>query len=180
MATWTTIPDADLTTGKPGKQYIFRALRDNIDAALSGDPSAPKVQSAAFADSVITASKLEDTIVGNAIVGDKSITVSTTNTAYTKLSEFFAARNGSIRISFNLRQGGGGTAYGRIYKNGVAIGTERITTSSVDVTYTEDFTGILNGDLIQLYLHSSAGTITAYSSSFLYKVGNPLEAAVTL
>jgi len=179
MATWTTIPDADLTTGKPGKQYIFRALRDNIDAALSGDPSAPKIQSGAFDDAVITVAKIAATSAGNYVVADSNTSTSTTSTSYVKVKEIRAYRIGSIRTTFLLSEAGGGTAFGRIYKNGVAIGTERTTTSSTPVSFTEDFSGILVGDLIQLYIHDS-GIGTTYSIGLQYKVSNPMMEIVTL
>jgi len=178
MATWTTIPDTDLTSGKPGKQSIFRALRDNIDAALSGDPSAPKIQSGAFDDAVITVAKIAATSAGNYVVADSSASASTTSASYIKVKEIRAYRIGSIRITFSLNVITG-TAYGKIYKNGVAIGTERTTTSSTPVSFTEDFSGILVGDLIQLYIYNSGGG-TSYSSSLQYKVSNPMMETVTL
>lgn len=179
MATWTTIPDADLTSGKPGKQSIFRALRDNIDAALSGDPSAPKIQSGAFDDGVITAEKLDNTTVGDYVIKDSTGEVSHVGTTYTKKKEIAIFRAGNARITFSLRASAD-TAYGRIYKNGVAIGTERTTTSGAYVDFTEDISGLVKGDLIQLYLKNSGTTSTSYSDKFQYKAANPLEAVVIL
>jgi len=179
MATWTTIPDADLTTGKPGKQSIFRALRDNIDAALSGDPSAPKIQSGAFDDGVITAEKLDNTTAGNYLITDSTGEVSQAGTTYIKKKEVTAFRAGNVRITFSLRAGAD-TAYGRIYKNGVAIGTERTTTSITYVTFTEDISGLIKGDLIQIYIKNSASLSTSFTDSLQYKISNPLEAVVTL
>ncbi len=47
--------------------------------------------------------------------------------------------------------------FGRIYKNGVAIGTERTRngTGGVYETFTEDFAGFVSGDLIQIYIRTS-------------------------
>jgi len=182
MATWTTIPDADLTSGKPGKQSIFRALRDNIDAALSGDPSAPKIQSGAFDDGVITGAKLSVTTVGNSTEAESmSLTEkSTTLASYTKVSEIYVGRNGDARIVFNLRTiNASYIAYGKIYKNGIAVGTERTTTSTTYVTFSEDFTSLVVGDLIQLYIHTQTPG-TAYTNSMKFNVSNPLLAAVRL
>jgi len=179
MATWTTIPDADLTSGKPGKQSIFRALRDNIDAALSGDPSAPKIQSAAFDDNVITGAKLEHTTAGDINVTDSTGTVAITNTSYAKAKELIVGRDGGARIVFTMLANSGGTAYGKIYKNGVAIGTERSTTSSTYVTFSEDFTGFVQGDLIQLYMYRSV-SVSADSNSLKFNISNPLEAEVSI
>jgi len=180
MATWTTIPDADLTSGKPGKQSIFRALRDNIDAALSGDASAPKIQSAAFDDGVITGAKLSVTTVGDSTEAESRDIKTTTSTSYVKVSEIYAGRNGNARVVFTLLTGNvANAAYGRIYKNGVAVGTERSTTSTTYVTFSEDFNSLVIGDLIQLYIHGTA-TSAANSDSLKYNVLNPLSGAVRL
>jgi len=56
--------------------------------------------------------------------------------------------NGFIRVSFLLNRPSSGVAYGRIYKNGVAYGTERNTAAST--TFTEDLY-FETGDLIQFY-----------------------------
>jgi len=158
MATWTTIPDADLTSGKPGKQSIFRALRDNIDAALSGDPSAPKIQSGAFDDGVITIAKLVNSAVGDNVILSNDALTTTTSLTYVKLKEIKLARDGDYRVSYQHYISGGGTTYTRIYKNGVAVGVEHTTISTSPVTVTEDVTGFLKDDLLQIYAHQTAGT----------------------
>lgn len=40
---------------------------------------------------------------------------------------------------------------GKYTKKGAAIGTERSTTSQTYVTYSEDFSGLKHGDLLQIY-----------------------------
>ena len=48
--------------------------------------------------------------------------------------------------------------YGRIYRNGVAVGTERnVSTSPTYTEYSEDISGWSEGDLCQLYVHDTAG-----------------------
>ncbi len=75
--------------------------------------------------------------------------------AYTKLKEI--KLDGALpacRIKLDLRSGGSsGNAHGRIYKNGVAIGTERVNTTGSYVTYSEDFTGFVLNNLIQIYCY---------------------------
>jgi len=58
-----------------------------------------------------------------------------------------------FRIKFDLKKYDAGTkkAYGRIYRNGAAIGTARETTSTSYTTYSEDIDYWELGDLIQLY-----------------------------
>lgn len=76
-------------------------------------------------------------------------------TTYEKVKEISVGKGGVITVSFRLATAAPGSltyaAVGRIYVNGVAIGTERTTTSSSFVTYTEDIT-INAGDLVQLYI----------------------------
>lgn len=60
---------------------------------------------------------------------------------------------GTVTVSFSLADGstGNGGAYGRIYVNGVAVGTERYIAAGTGTTwFTEDIT-INTGDSIQIY-----------------------------
>lgn len=83
--------------------------------------------------------------------------VNTEETDYTKVKEIeIGAIGGEITISFQLKAVDGGTAYGRIYKNGVAAGTERSTANSAYQTYSEDISGLVAGDLVQLYIKTAA------------------------
>lgn len=64
--------------------------------------------------------------------------------------------SGTVRVKFDLRRSIGSSfaVYGRIYVNGVAVGTERSTISETFVGYSEDIT-VSPGDLISLYIHGS-------------------------
>lgn len=78
-----------------------------------------------------------------------------THGSYTKTWEVQIFAVGTIRVKFQLTPTAG-TNYGRIYVNGIAIGTER----SGSGTWTEDIT-ITNGDLLQIYC-KSAGASGSY------------------
>ena len=58
---------------------------------------------------------------------------------------------GTARMKFTLRSSNYGVSivYGKIYKNGVAIGTERST--GEEATFSEDFTGLRAGDVLIVY-----------------------------
>jgi len=57
------------------------------------------------------------------------------------------------------------TAYGRIYVNGIAVGTERSTNSTTAITYTENIS--LNaGDKLQIYCKISNAAGRDYVSLF--------------
>lgn len=60
----------------------------------------------------------------------------------------------TIRIKFDLKSGGWGTGFGRIYKNGVAVGTERSTNSSTYATHSEDLE-FADGDTLELWCKTS-------------------------
>lgn len=103
----------------------------------------------------------------------------TGNTSYTKLKECYAPIAGIYRIKFGLYiENVTATAFGRIYKNGSALGTERSTNSTTEVTFTEDlFFG--QGDLIQVYCKTSNGIYGAHILNFKL-FGNLTPCAVTL
>lgn len=90
-----------------------------------------------------------------AILYTESVVVSTLALAPTKLKEFKANYDGTFRVAFELAlfAAGGGPyeARARIYKNGVAFGTERSSTSNQTyVSFTQDLVFARN-DLIQIY-----------------------------
>ena len=101
-----------------------------------------------------------------------AVVESTSNspTTYVKVDEFKVAHAGIYRVTFNLKSVSGRQAYGRIYVDGVAVGTERSTASlTYETQATEDIT-VDAGVLIQLYIHTNINTDgTVYSN--LFKLG---------
>jgi hypothetical protein len=96
------------------------------------------------------------------------VTTSTTYIASSILWRMFRA--GVVKINFRLSRQYGGTAYARIYVNGVAVGTERSTNSSA--TYSENIT-IDQGDIVQIYFKNTGGTSDeAWLDLFSATVGN--------
>ena len=74
---------------------------------------------------------------------------------FTKVKEIEVRVGGNYRVKFDLRSydnigGGNSNGNARIYKNGVAYGTDRNTTSNIFATFSEDL-AFVTGDLIQLY-----------------------------
>lgn len=71
-----------------------------------------------------------------------------------------AGLSGELRIKFAIRRIDGGQAInGKLYRNGVAVGTEQGASDSY-VVKTEDIAGWSAGDLIQLYCKSGQATFT--------------------
>ena len=75
---------------------------------------------------------------------------------YTKIKEILLTESGTYTVTFAQQASTGGTTSGRVYKNGVAFGTEKTTTSGTYVTQTEDLV-FTEGDLVQLYIKNTVG-----------------------
>ncbi len=78
------------------------------------------------------------------------------------------SNDSEFKIKFDLKTSNfGNDVYARIYRNGVAVGTERTTIISATYTnYSQDITGWSEGDLIQLYTYSGAMGVRPYVQNF--------------
>jgi len=90
---------------------------------------------------------------------------STVTSANVKVMEAIIKGKGTLRIKFDLRAAGGATAHGQVRRNGTAVGTSQSTTSTTDVTFSEDIAGWSDGDLVQIY-HWRTVTGTGYVNDF--------------
>ena len=81
------------------------------------------------------------------------------NTSYVKKKEIeYNEVGGKIRVNFGLISwNDAGPVYGKVYINGVAVGTERTVSTYAGASFQEDFT-VETGDLIQLYGYMDAGS----------------------
>lgn len=77
----------------------------------------------------------------------------TSSTAYVKLSEITLTENYTGSFNTSWFSSTNNISYTKIYKNGVALGTEKITTSATTGTIGEDFyfSAMASGDNIQIY-----------------------------
>lgn len=83
---------------------------------------------------------------------DTQRTANTGLNAYTKTKALLVPRNGAVRIKFDIKHSTGvGSAAGRIYRNGVAVGTIQLNATSSFVTYSEDISGWTAGDSLELW-----------------------------
>jgi hypothetical protein len=79
----------------------------------------------------------------------------------------------SLKIYFELKSSGGDFVYGKIYRNGVAVGTEQLTDSITYVPFTETISGWSNGNTLELWILSSPWkTVYAQNFRILGTVGN--------
>lgn len=96
---------------------------------------------------------------------------------YKKIGEIQVKRGGTVRVSFNMSvDHSAWRAYGRVYVNGVAVGSERSTSSVTSSAFTENIT-VEAGDLVQLY---AKGTYTLRTHSFKILIGNTLDYATVI
>jgi len=98
------------------------------------------------------------TVVSDILQHSNDAVKSTVNVAYTKVKEILlTAAIPNCRVKFDLQNNTvGKTAYGKVYKNGVAIGVER-SKGPIYQTFSEDFAGFAKDDLIQIYAKTDAG-----------------------
>lgn len=90
----------------------------------------------------------------------------TTSATYVECSsQIKLKQSGTIRISFNLWvSNSSSTGYGIIYKNGIAVGTERSRTSTAAANFIEDVS-FSSGDIFTIWAKNSGGYIT-YIANF--------------
>lgn len=118
---------------------------------------------------IIDLANFEDTVIASDVLQSSADTeryIAASN--YQKVKEILIKKTGVARIKFDLKVGNNSypSAYGRIYKNGVASGTERSTSSNTYGTYSEDLS-VVKGDLIQLYYKcDQPGNTAVYVQNF--------------
>jgi hypothetical protein len=171
---------------------------DGALTANSDDRVASQKATKTYADtkqSALVSGTNIKTVNGNSLLGSGDLTVATqyaagstalitanterntTSTTYAKLKEIYLAYGGVVSTTFDLKKGneGDAAAYGRIYIDGVAAGTERSRDNVAYQTFTEDIT-VTAGCLIQLYAKIASGT--AYVQNFQIKVAKTYITAV--
>ena len=156
---WTDIPASVYAVGKPITSVSYGYLKDNIEGH----------DHVAGRGAQIPQGGLKDYAAGSIqlIASDAIVTLG--SETWTKKKEIVIIKGGILRISFDLKTDGGTTARGRIYRNGIAIGTERTTTSSSYVNFSEDISGCSPQDLIQLYIKTDISVIDVLAKDFKIK-----------
>ena len=102
-------------------------------------------------------------------------------TAYTKVKEIlFNEVDGEIRVSFQMDTQGSSNSRGKIYINGIAVGTEQSEGTPGYQTYVEDFS-VEQGDLIQLYILAQTFSCLFRNFQLKYdKLLTPLPGTINL
>ena len=148
---------------------IVSDIQVNTDAVLTDDNVYPKN---------MPSSSLEQAeyYAGDTLFFSNDDEVTSFTSYYVKYKEIYVPFGGEFRLKFDIQENGGHYMYGRIYRNGVAAGTERKTQNSAYVTFSEDLTGWSAGDLLQLYCKIDGGSIHGKMRNFrVYCTAGGLE-----
>lgn len=107
---------------------------------------------------------------GTVLLASADTEQSHNGTSYTLKKEIMIGIAGVITVKFSIK-GSSSHAYGRIYVNGAAVGTERNGTNNAYVEYSENIT-VAAGDLIQIYTKTDNSSYNVYCKNFrLYVAG---------
>lgn len=157
---WNTVNTTQTDADSPLDTTLMEAIRQNlvhIEEWLGDGYTAAKNHDHDGTNSKVT---VLDISVGDYLTHTNSTERSTASTTYTKAKESLLRGKGTLRITFELKRTGLGAAYGRVYRNGAAVGTERSNTSGTYVEYSEDISGWSDGDLVQVYFKAQSGSNT--------------------
>ncbi len=146
----------------------------------SGKFQAGAIAGADIADGTITRAKIGAYTAGNYFIIGSDSEKTTAATSYTKVKEIVVTRTGTLRVSFALASSNMINAYGRVYRNGVAVGTARNTISTTPQTYSEDISGWGPNDLCQIYAYTQSGAYPAKVTNFRLYTGAPEREYVTM
>jgi hypothetical protein len=161
---------ADYTTARAAKL-------DNLDALISSRmPQTIPSQASPFTDYTSARAMALKTFASDTVRALNDAAKTTNVTAYTKKKEMLLndALPDYFRTRFQLHVGStGDTGYGRVYKNNVAVGTERSNNSTTYIEYTEDFNNWAANDLYQIYVYinNSLGTVYVNNQRLSYDYG---------
>lgn len=109
--------------------------------------------------------------------------VGTSFTVYTKMLEIRIPRGGTLTIKFGISayNDGARTGFGKIYRNGSAVGTERTSSGSGTdwADYSEDISGWTAGDLLQIYSKIDAASAIVLVGALRLYTGLPVIEALS-
>jgi hypothetical protein len=148
---------------------IGRLLKDYLNASIANLPTSAEIW--AEVSRTLTALELREYIISDDVLHSHDAEVNNPNTTYAKFKtitlDTLISRSLNIRTYFELKCYSAYAVYGRVYKNGAAFGTERSTSSTTYVSFTEDL-GFKQGEICELWLRAStAGTsYAAYARNF--------------
>lgn len=150
-----TVPDdATLEISDNGSIEVSGYIDTSVSGNITYKEGAYNISSDGSGN--ITAGVAPATTASDSLKYSNDTEATTSNTVYVLLKEITVTEDiVEARIKFDLRGTASHSGFGKVYKNGVAIGTEQEDSDAVYTTYTEDI--VLNassGDDIQVYGHA--------------------------
>ena len=149
-------------------------------AILAGAVTETKI-----ADNAITGNKFKNyTAAGTNLIGSLDTERTAWGTTYKLVKSLKVTRAGALRIKFDLLNEYLTTAYGRIHRKrggvSTAVGTEQTNTTDAYVTKSQDISGWLPGDEVELWAHSSTAAGGVYVKNFRLYSGTYMFVTETL
>lgn len=150
-------------------------------AILAGAVTETKI-----ADNAITGNKFKNyTAADTNLIGSLDTERTSYGTTYKLVKSLKVTRAGALRIKFDLHSGEYlTTGYGRIHRKrggeSTAVGTEQTNTTASYVTKSQDISGWLPGDEVELWAHHSAALGAAYVKNFRLYSGTYMFATEAL
>lgn len=141
-------------------------LYDNITAVANGDSGAPTVQNSAVAVGAIQTRHFKEMEVGSYKIMEFPAVVSS-GASYIKSNEGRISRYGAFTYRMRGVAVGGGTAFARVYRNGIAVGSEH-SFSAAPSNAESSVSSWTAGDLVQLWTRNSGGTDTDIRSFAIF------------
>ena len=167
---YTAIPNSDVDADSPLDETLVTALRDNDDYLKArmvtatghthdqtgtdeGGPVVPAPDS-------VTNEMMYNHDAGTYLYHSNDAVVSDVSSgSYVKKKEIALSRGGEYRVEFDLKSTASGR--GKIYRNGVALGTEQTDSTGSYVTKSEDLSGWSVGDTLELWLNDATAEVFA-------------------
>jgi hypothetical protein len=141
-------------------------LKSYLDATVSTRmPQTIPSQASPFTDYTSARATAVKTFASDTLRAWNDAEKTTQATVYTKKKEMLLndALPDYFRTRFQIHTTSTSDAcYGKVYKNGVAVGTERSNTSTTYIEYTEDFNNWAANDLYQIYVYIASSLSTVY------------------
>ena len=152
---------AEVDADSPLTETFFTKMKDNFDALDASDVTNGDAHDHESGDGgLIPQGGFKPYIAGTNILALSAAAKDTIATSYTKMKEIIICRTGALRVYFTLSKPDTGTAFGKVYKNGSPVGTERSSSG----TFNEDFSSLAIGDKIQIYAYNNAADIARISN----------------
>lgn len=157
--------DDTTTTASAGKLIRGKSVTGKLDESVCQTTDANITDLTDGGETTLHSHAGIGAVVSDNLKASADTVRSGSSASYAKIKEIKISSipaGGTIRIKFDLRNSYnpvGNPVYGKIYKNGVAAGTERSLTDGTFTTFSEDI-AVSPLDLIQLYAKNDGSAAT--------------------